>query len=169
MIISQNQFFDFFWESCLWTSKNHPWQQMRIWWKFSNPPNTGKSSSWAVPHTCFIYRSCLGTIAKAPIQTWHFCPCHWRACYPALRLPPLDNGHSIFYVMSIFVIVSGFVRSKLQMECPFFSFDWRWMHWAISCRYQMAKHPFCGDMVQLAIDMNDVCYSDLVASDLIGW
>jgi hypothetical protein len=32
----------------------------------------------------------------------------------------------------------------------------------------MAKHPFCGDMVQLAIDMNDVCYSDLVASDLIG-
>jgi hypothetical protein len=24
-------------------------------------------------------------------------------------------------------------------------------------------------MVQLAIDMNDVCYSDLVASDLIGW
>jgi hypothetical protein len=36
------------------------------------------------------------------------------------------------------------------------------------CCYQMAKHPFCGDVEQLAIDMNDVCYPNLVACDLIG-
>jgi hypothetical protein len=29
------------------------------------------------------------------------------------------------------------------------------------------KNPFCGDMVQLAVDMNDVCYPYLVAGDLI--
>jgi hypothetical protein len=38
----------------------------------------------------------------------------------SLRLPPLDNGHSIFYVMSIFVIVSGFCKKQITNGLPNF-------------------------------------------------